>query len=58
MTTNLERIRQMNSDELAEFLYIKNDCCAMCNYIETELCNGSCNSSSGIKQWLELESEE
>lgn len=49
---NIDKIRQMNSDELAEFML--NPC---------ELCNECCiqhgiECKDGIKQWLEQEVEE
>lgn len=54
MTTNLERIRQMTADELAELLGVN---CKCCNLYENGICGlGACKD--GIKQWLEQESEE
>ena len=57
MTTNLERIRQMNSDELAQWLFFQNNCCCdFCIISFMEDCNINC--TDGIKQWLEKEVEE
>lgn len=54
MTTNLERIRQMNSEELARLLSCE---CQYCSYKHLGvLCEGDCET--GIIQWLEQESEE
>ena len=53
MTTNLERIRQMTADELAEI--IKHPCRSCAYYI------GDCRTkdcTKGIINWLEQESEE
>ena len=51
MTTNLQKIRQMNSEELAELL---GDVCANC--CTAEDCFSDCRIP--IKQWLEQEVEE
>ena len=61
MTTNLERIRQMTADELAQWLFLQcNYCCDICivNSIEDSIedCHISCKD--GIRQWLEQKSEE
>lgn len=55
MTTNLERIRQMNSEELAEWIYNDRDVC-LCCVLETKECNTICITY--IREWLEQESEE
>lgn len=56
MTTNLERIRQMNSEELADML--SNLDCSDCPVSDEcdKYDNESCYST--IRQWLEQEVEE
>lgn len=55
MTTNLERIRQMTADELAEI--IGNDECKYC--IAHKFCKTKSDCCQNIiQQWLEQESEE
>lgn len=51
---NIDKIRQMNSDELAEV--ISSDC-LYCNYRYMG-CSYRCECKQGIKQWLEQEVEE
>ena len=53
MTTNLQKIRQMTADELAEL--INTSCCNCCIY---ENCYKGADCAYGIKQLLEQESEE
>lgn len=51
---NIDKIRQMTADELAEL--ISSDC-AYCSYSHLGcLCEGNCKEY--IKDWLEQESEE
>ena len=54
--TNLEYLRQMNSEELTEFLYDL-DCCEHCYYNGNKCINteGNCNCIDGVKAWLEQE---
>lgn len=54
MTTNFERIKQMNIDELAEILTKPK--CTMCYFNDMPACGRECHS--GLKFWLEKESEE
>lgn len=57
MTTNLERIRQMNSEELAEFLKFQS--CLECPVLDDYYCGLSLEFCiKAKKQWLEQESEE
>lgn len=56
MTTNLERIRQMTADELAEFLNSKGHCCEFCAYSKDHYCRDK-YCIDGRKQWLDQESE-
>ena len=51
MTTNLERIRQMTADELAEYI-CDNSSCDTCKFFDMNSCTDK------ILQWLEQESEE
>lgn len=57
MTTNLERIRQMTADELAEFLNSSalDSICNICVGCDSE---EEIGCIKGTKQWLEQESEE
>lgn len=48
---NIDRIRQMTVDELAELLS-----CACDNYCASSNCNSDCVIS--IKQWLQQEAED
>jgi hypothetical protein len=53
----IDRIRNMSVEELAEFLYTINNCaglkCKMCPLNPT-----NCMCVNGIKEWLETEVEE
>lgn len=59
---NIEKIKQMNSDELAEFLEeVKRqwtciECCS--NVISCDGFDDMYDCKQGIKHWLEQESEE
>lgn len=59
MTTNLERIRQMTADELAEMLYKAISNCKYCP-IGEDNCDDILinNCKDTIKFWLEQEVEE
>lgn len=50
---NIDKIRQMNSEELAKL--IESSCCDCCIY---ENCYKGANCAYGIRQWLEQEVEE
>lgn len=57
---NIDRIRQMTVDELAEILHFQNVglCSTRCIYTyASEQCKKA-NCKQGIRQWLEQESEE
>lgn len=57
MTTNLQRIRQMNSEELAEFLQntALDGVCSICDACDSE---EEIGCIKGIRNWLEQEAEE
>lgn len=56
---NIDRIKAMNSEELASLIvcnYYGADC-QSCFY--TEVCDGEeCNCAKGIERWLESEAEQ
>lgn len=54
---NIDKIRQMTADELAEYMR-DNDACHCCLFSTLSVCNGNIRCKEGIKQWLEQESEE
>ena len=51
--TNLDNIRKMNSEELAEIL--SGSCCKTCIYKGKCRCNGVYACKDGVKAWLEQE---
>lgn len=54
--TNLDRIKNMTLDEMADLLSTKCKCCA---YLSFAPCGfRACACRDGIKQWLEQEAEE
>ena len=58
---NIDKIRQMNSEELAEFVIYKLGCdCRMCiaKLYCNEVYNGKIACENIIRQWLEQEVEE
>jgi hypothetical protein len=56
MTTNYEKIKNMNIDEMAE--YLSNIAgCAFCIYEFEQDCNQAVGCVCSIKQWLEKECE-
>lgn len=57
MTTNLERIRQMTTEELAKFFYATKNSCTTC-VAKNHKCIGNKHCIEFIKQWLEQEVEE
>ena len=55
--TNLDRIKNMTVDEMAELLSTK--ACKCCAYLSFAPCGfRACACRYGIKQWLEQEAEE
>lgn len=58
---NIDKIRQMSSEELAELVIYKLGCdcrtCIVKSYCK-EVYNGKISCENIIKQWLEQESEE
>ena len=56
---NIDRIRQMTTDELVEFLeeFLVLDC-SMCSHAFGSTDCHERNCKQGVKQWLEQESEE
>lgn len=52
--TNLERIQNMNAEEMIEFLY-QSESCAFCI---SDTCHNAKNCKKGIEKWLESEVEE
>ena len=59
--TNLDRIKNMTVDEMAEFLdIIERDCTKVCAHINKHECSGLSHRTckEGIKKWLEQEAEE
>lgn len=58
MTTNLERICRMTTDQLAEYLSVRSRChfCTLRTSNYHQACEVTCKD--GIKQWLEQESED
>lgn len=55
---NIDKIRQMNSEEFAKF--IENICTDCCHCPLDKYCDemGRCNCEDKTKQWLEQEVEE
>ncbi len=62
--TNIEKIRAMDSFDLAEFLLNIANCCYRCCRYGVEGCNecpiteADCGESEGIREWLESEATE
>lgn len=57
MTTNYQKIKSMSLDEMAELLaYMECDTC--CVYGDKTDCLEGSDCFTGIKQWLQEESEE
>lgn len=57
--TNLERIKNMDANEMTQFLFVHQfNKCSQCSYYNN-ICNGSYfddkSCMSGIKLWLESE---
>lgn len=54
---NIDKIRQMTADELAELLYgVDYTCCDEC--LAHDYCSDNETCADSIKQWLEQESVE
>lgn len=59
MTTNYERIKNMTVEEMAKLLRNCDDCYRICKMADKcDLLNKCFECEKGIKQWLQLESEE
>ena len=54
---NFEKIKAMNIDEMASFVFNSAGCTVYCKYINETLdfCKSKSNCKNGIKQWLESE---
>lgn len=55
MTTNYEKIKNMNIEEMARFLeLITDDCCCLCHDLPHQ-CNDNCTGS--LEEYLQQQSE-